>query len=289
MPYALVGGARIWYRLDGNRTGDPMILMGGSLWGRNNLTTLIEPLGLRYQLLTFDPRGYGRSGSEGITGATIETWADDAAGLIDAIGWRAAHVHGVSFGGTVALSLAIRHPECCLSVVANACSARADAERTRRYQSWIDAALASGVGHSLVEIMIPADTAREPRARRWAIERSLQMAAGTPPATWVAANRALQNVDLEAGLRTCQVPALLIAGELDEMTPVRQKPPGLGMDQIVELMPQARLIVLKDVGHETVFQRTDDHVRFTVQFIECLTQSGPVSCSPISFSRPPRS
>jgi 3-oxoadipate enol-lactonase len=272
MPYALVNGVRIWYRLDGSRTGDPMILMGGSLWARNNLMTLIEPFGLRYQLLTFDPRGYGRSGSEGVGEATIETWADDAAGLIDAIGWRAAHVHGVSFGGTVALSLAIRHPGRCLSVVANACSARADADRTRRYQSWIDAALRSGVGRSLIEIMIPADPAREPGARQQAIERSLQMASGTPPATWVAANRALRDVDLEAGLQTCQVAALLIAGRFDEMTPVRQKPPGLGMGQIAELMPNAQVVVLEDFGHETVFQRTDDHVRATIQFIDSLTQ-----------------
>jgi pimeloyl-ACP methyl ester carboxylesterase len=46
----------------------------------------------------------------------IEDMADDAAGLISALGLRPAHVVGASMGGMIVQALAIRHPEAVRSV-----------------------------------------------------------------------------------------------------------------------------------------------------------------------------
>ena len=67
------------------------------------------PLPGRFDVLAFDQRGMGRT-SKPDGDYTMASYADDAAGLMDAVGWDAALVMGVSFGGMVAQELALRHP-----------------------------------------------------------------------------------------------------------------------------------------------------------------------------------
>jgi pimeloyl-ACP methyl ester carboxylesterase len=60
-------------------------------------------------VIVFDNRGIGQStGGEGPF--TIDTLADDKAGLLHALGIERAHVLGVSLGGRIAVVLALRHP-----------------------------------------------------------------------------------------------------------------------------------------------------------------------------------
>ena len=67
------------------------------------------PLAERARLLAFDARGCGRSENPDVT-PTMADFADDAAALMDAVGWERAHVVGYSFGGMVAQEFALRHP-----------------------------------------------------------------------------------------------------------------------------------------------------------------------------------
>jgi 3-oxoadipate enol-lactonase len=68
------------------------------------------PLPRHFQVLAFDQRGLGRS-SKPPGPYSMVGYADDAAGLMEALGWEDAAVLGVSFGGMVAQELALRHPE----------------------------------------------------------------------------------------------------------------------------------------------------------------------------------
>ncbi len=88
---------------------------------------LLKQLAARgYHLAVFDNRDAGQSTHFGHAGSpdigqllerdvsaaayTLAELADDAAGLTDLLGWDTAHVLGVSMGGMVAQTLAIRHP-----------------------------------------------------------------------------------------------------------------------------------------------------------------------------------
>lgn len=64
-----------------------------------------------FTVVTYDRRGTLRSGHEDWPGQGSAQHADDAAGLVDALGLSNVVVFGASSGGIPALQLALRHPE----------------------------------------------------------------------------------------------------------------------------------------------------------------------------------
>jgi pimeloyl-ACP methyl ester carboxylesterase len=69
---------------------------------------------------------------------SAEDLVDDAAAVLDALGWPAAHVFGGSFGGVVAQRLALRHPRRVLTLTSFA-SGPSDASPRQvmlRYARW---------------------------------------------------------------------------------------------------------------------------------------------------------
>lgn len=107
---ALVATARL--ALWAEEAGDgPRVLSlagtGGDL--RKAPSIFSTPLAARCRVLAFDARGCGRSDKPDVATAMAD-FADDAAALMDAVGWERAHVVGYSFGGMVAQHLALRHP-----------------------------------------------------------------------------------------------------------------------------------------------------------------------------------
>jgi pimeloyl-ACP methyl ester carboxylesterase len=70
----------------------------------------VDHLSKNFQTLLFDNRGIGKS--QPCHGPiTIETMADDALALLDAVGWDSAHVVGHSMGGIIAQQLALDSPK----------------------------------------------------------------------------------------------------------------------------------------------------------------------------------
>jgi len=108
MPVVQVGGIDIRYELGGS--GPRLLYISGTGGDLRLRPGVFEgPLPGRFEVLAFDQRGMGRSSKPDIRYAMAD-YADDAAGLMDALGWDDALVMGVSFGGMVAQELVLRHP-----------------------------------------------------------------------------------------------------------------------------------------------------------------------------------
>ena len=109
MPYIAVGDISIYYEIHGS---GPRLLYipgtGGDLRKPGNVFG--SPLAERFEILAYDQRGLGRTSRPDVP-YSMAGYADDAAGLLAAVGWSRCSVLGVSFGGMVAQELALRHPE----------------------------------------------------------------------------------------------------------------------------------------------------------------------------------
>ena len=108
MPFVAVRDIEIYYEIRGE---GPRLLSisgtGGDL--RRSPSIFDMPIAEHFRMLAYDQRGLGRTSRPDIP-YTMADYAEDANGLLEAIGWDRCLVMGVSFGGMVAQELALRYP-----------------------------------------------------------------------------------------------------------------------------------------------------------------------------------
>ena len=108
MPKQKVNRIEIYYEMHGQ--GDPLVLIMGlrrnAEWWYRQIPTLSK----HFQVLVFDNRGAGRTDKPKMD-YSIRLFADDTAGLMEALGIREANILGVSMGGYIAQELALNYPD----------------------------------------------------------------------------------------------------------------------------------------------------------------------------------
>src|SRR5271168_2250024 len=109
MTVVRVGDIGLDYERGGS--GPPLLLIMGMSgtalhWGE----PFLEALRRDFDVIAYDHRGVGAS-SRLESPITIVQMAEDAAGLLDALGIDSAHIVGISMGGMIAQELALAQPE----------------------------------------------------------------------------------------------------------------------------------------------------------------------------------
>jgi pimeloyl-ACP methyl ester carboxylesterase len=107
MAKATVNNCEFYYEVHGQ--GDPLVLIMGlrrnvEWWYRQ-----IPALSQHFQVIAFDNRGAGRSDKPDME-YSIRLFADDTAGIMDALNISRARILGISMGGYIAQELALNYP-----------------------------------------------------------------------------------------------------------------------------------------------------------------------------------
>ncbi|MGE0624360.1 MAG: alpha/beta fold hydrolase [Pseudomonadales bacterium] len=105
-----VNGIDFHFALDGDADRPVLALVNPA---SNNLTCwepVLDGLLEVFRVLRFDIRGTGKSGWGADDAFTFSQYADDLAGIMDALGIEKAFVVGVAYGARTAARFALRHP-----------------------------------------------------------------------------------------------------------------------------------------------------------------------------------
>jgi pimeloyl-ACP methyl ester carboxylesterase len=104
-----IDGIRLEYEVAGS--GEPVVFIHGAFIADTFRPLLTEPAVVgRYRLITYHRRGYaGSSHSPGPS--SVEQQAADCRALLDHLDIKRAHVVGHSYGGCIALQLALESPQ----------------------------------------------------------------------------------------------------------------------------------------------------------------------------------
>jgi pimeloyl-ACP methyl ester carboxylesterase len=107
---AKVTGADLYYERRGD--GPPVLFISGATGDAEHFAQVAELLAVEFTVITYDRRGNSRSPRPaGWTATSMDEQADDAVGLLLALGLAPAAVFGTSGGAVILLNLLLRHPE----------------------------------------------------------------------------------------------------------------------------------------------------------------------------------
>ena len=102
-----VNGVEYYYEVHGQ--GEPLVLLHGGLMSMDGFRPLLPQFAGR-KVIMIDMQGHGRT-TLGTRPITLVDSADDIDAVLGAIGVAQTDVLGYSFGGNIALRLAIQHPQ----------------------------------------------------------------------------------------------------------------------------------------------------------------------------------
>ncbi|MEU9692227.1 alpha/beta fold hydrolase [Amycolatopsis japonica] len=203
------------------------------------------PLSERLRLITPDQRGLGRSPlPETDREPDLDDAARDVVALLDRLELDKVVLGGCSMGGYLTMAVLRLAPERVGGLVFIDTKATADTPEAAQARHDVAARVeAEGAGW-MPEAVTPGLLAE--KARPEVVERLRELITTQPPSgiAWAARAMAARPDSLET-LRSADVPALVVVGEEDGLTPLE------AANTLVETLPDATLVVLPEAGHLT--------------------------------------
>ncbi|MGH2533849.1 MAG: alpha/beta fold hydrolase [Thermomicrobiales bacterium] len=251
-----------------------LLLHGGPGFDHTGFKPFLSLLADTAQLIYLDQRGQGQSARAPIETCTPEQMADDAVALCRALGIARPVVLGHSYGGFVALHMAIRHPDAVGSLIlvdtaaATADMGDAGATLQARYGAEARAAaervfagdFSEAAMAAFSHLVAPAYVGNP--ANLEAVSGIWARSSFNPEVASYYFRELAPTYDPRSRLGEIRAPTLVVAGEQDWLTPPSAS------RVIAAGTPGADLIVIPDVGHFPFAEQPEAFAAIVRRFLE---------------------
>ena len=238
MKKAKVNGTEINYEIHGSE-GAPWLVLSHSLACSTRMwDPQIEAFKDKYRILAYDMRGHGKSAAPG--GAyTLDMLADDVLGLMKEAGIKKATFIGLSIGGMIGQTLALRQTGLFDGMVLADTTHTQPPEAVKQWEDRIAIAESQGMKGLLASTM-----------ERWftpsfrdtpAAKKIAELILATPVAGYVGCGKAIMKLNTTARLKEIKVPVLAITGAEDGAA--------AGTRHIGESVPGAKFVSIPNASH----------------------------------------
>lgn len=250
--------------------GSPVLLIHGSGPGVTafaNWRLILPRLEDDYRVVAPDMIGFGYT-EAGEVGFDMGRWVGQCLDLLDALGIDKAAVIGNSYGGAVALRLAIDHPDRVSRLVLMGAAATPfeitdGLEAVWGYEPSLEAMGSllrdtfvfdgSSITDDLVEMRYRAST-------RPGFHERFAALFPAPRQRWVDAMAPTPDE-----VKALQTPTLLVHGRDDKVIPVSSS------QQLAAQLPNAQLEIIPECGHWVQIEKTDEFVALVTEFLGAVS------------------
>ncbi|MGW3742677.1 alpha/beta fold hydrolase [Streptomyces sp. NPDC005146] len=235
--------------------GEPLVLLHGGESHRGQFDTFRPLLGAGIRAISFDQRDTGDT-LNGTEPYDIVRQAADCADFIAALGFERAHVMGVSYGGSIAMRLAIHHPHRVASLILS--GATPSRTMTENFSDRLVAMGPDARAQLMLDLVLtPEGQANDPQL----VADTKRALRGRPAGADARRMAAIQNHDCTARLHEITAPTLVLHGAEDPII----------RPQVAELMaseiPGARLVILPRTRHGITFEAREQAARLAREFV----------------------
>jgi pimeloyl-ACP methyl ester carboxylesterase len=231
---------------DDDGPGPVVVLMHGFPLDRSMWTYQRSSVGSIYRVIAPDLRGHGHSAApDGIY--TVDEMADDVIEVLDSLQLTEQVVFGgLSMGGYLALSIAVRYPERVKGLMLMNTRAAADTPEAATAREQLARKVeASGNADPAVAVMLPKLFSRKTfELHPELVDRMSAHMARTPARAVAGTLRGLAiRPDRTADLPRIAVPTLVLAGAEDQLIPFEES------ERMAHALPNGKLVTIPDAGH----------------------------------------
>jgi 3-oxoadipate enol-lactonase len=258
-----VNGTELYVQDVGPRDAPALLLCHSLFFTADMFAAQVQRFSGEYRVVTYDSRGQGRSAAAPLEQLGMDTLAEDAAALIEALDLAPCHVVGNSMGGFVALRLAARRPELVRSAVAMGSSGDAEG-RSAEFGPLVEQLQQHGAADHIDTLMyiMFGDTSLASRPELTAPWREHMLGLG--PSIGDAAHAVVHRDAVREELAGTPVTVLAIAGAEDHAYEVPLS------EAIAATAPNGRCVVVPGAGHSVALEAPEEVNRILAEHLAAV-------------------